>query len=155
MELIGYVTLEEANDYVLSHYTSASLERTNWFGCAEEDRAILLRVAWEVLDRGVYPGRKTHRDQPTAFPRAPHDSVPTVVKYAQIEQALHTADTEAVEDEQYYKDMMHKGITAYSVGNLSESYSAASALAQQGLCTKASELLRSMAGGGFGVGSHK
>ena len=93
MDLIGYVTLQEADDYVAAHYLPADALRQSWNELFDEERAILLTKSFQVLELLPFAGRKFDPKQPNAFPRWPQQEVPEAIKWAQIENALAKSDT--------------------------------------------------------------
>lgn len=119
--ILGYVTMEEANQYVAEHYMSTESQRTGWEALEESDRAALLRRAFQVIESLPFAGHKTDSLQLTAFPRCLDTEVPWEIKCAQIEQALIGADEDANEDAKQYQKMLQWGISSYRIGNLQES----------------------------------
>lgn len=119
--MLGYVTLEEADQYVAEHYMSTEVQRVGWEALESADRAALLRRSFQVIELLPFTGHKTDPSQPTAFPRCPCTEVPTAIKFAQIEQALIGADEDANTDAKQYQKMLQWGIASYRIGNLSES----------------------------------
>lgn len=65
----SYVTLEEADDYIKTYYTSTSAERTTWESLPEEDKIIALLSSARALNNLRYKGQKKIKGQPLAFPR--------------------------------------------------------------------------------------
>lgn len=126
MDSIGYVTLQEANEYVLSHYTSTEDVRQQWEQLSDSDKSVLLLRAFNSIESLPFVGHKTDVCQTTAFPRCPHTEVPAAVKAAQIEQALSAADGTAAEDDAFYGKLWRYGVESYKIGNLSESSSSGS-----------------------------
>lgn len=124
--MIGYVTLEEANDYVRTHYLETEDVRINWEDLEDESKEILLRKSFECIDSLIYTGRKTFPEQDTSFPRYPETEVSQKVKYAQIENALTLSDASVQEESSFYNKLKSFGIQSYSIGNLSETFGSAS-----------------------------
>ncbi|MCM1233018.1 MAG: hypothetical protein NC489_23080 [Ruminococcus flavefaciens] len=118
---LGYVTLDEADSYVMEHYMSTETQRVCWEALEDADRAALLRRAFQTIELLPFTGHKTDPSQPTAFPRCPSTEVPLAIKFAQIEQALIGADEDANTDAKQYQKMLQWGIASYRIGNLSES----------------------------------
>lgn len=154
MDLIGYVSVEEADQYVVGHFVSSDETRTGWFGLSVNDREVLLARSFQVLEMLPFTGRKTDPKQTTAFPRWPSTEVPEAVKWAQIENALAKSDTQSEDDMKFYERLWQYGVESYTIGNLSErtstgSYSAG--LAQQtGIASvNAERLLRPYLRGGY------
>lgn len=121
MDLIGYVTLAEANEYITTHYMSTEELRLGWEALADADRTVLLNRAFQSIELLPFRGRKLDATQQTAFPRWPVKEVPELVKYAQIEDALARSDSSLVADEMHYSRLRALGVSSYSVGSLSES----------------------------------
>lgn len=67
----SYVTLEEANEYVETHYLSSSPEYKAWFdeNRPESDKIVALIASARALNNLRYKGRKVVPGQPLAFPR--------------------------------------------------------------------------------------
>lgn len=154
MSLIGYVTLEEAAEYVSTHYLSSDDLRKAWEGLSSEDRTILLNKSFQAIELLPFAGRKTDPSQPNAFPRWPHGEVPNAIKHAQIENALARSDASTAEDAKYYERLWTYGVESYSIGNLSEktssgSYSVGGAQSTGIVSAMASRLLRPYLGGGY------
>lgn len=154
MDLIGYVTLDEADQYVSEHFLSTDDVRTGWESLSADDKRVLLTRSFQVLELLPYAGKKTDPHQTTAFPRWPLKEVPEAVKWAQIENALAKSDTQNEDDMKFYERLWMYGVESYSIGNLSErtstgSYSAG--LAQQTGVTSATaeRLLRPFLRGGY------
>lgn len=154
MSLIGYVTLEEANDYVSTHYLSSEYLRVGWETLSEEDRTVLLTKSFQALELLPFAGKKSKASQPNAFPRWPYKEVPVAVKWAQIENAIAKSDTSNEEDAKYYERLWMYGVESYSIGSLSErtstgSYSVKIAQATGITSAIADRLLRPYLGGGY------
>lgn len=154
MSLIGYVTLEEANEYINTHYLSTDTLRLSWEGLSDEDRKVLLTRSFRTIELLPFAGRKLTPDQGTVFPRWPYKEVPEAVKWAQIENALAKSDASNEEDTKYYERLWTYGVESYSIGNLSESVSTGSfgtrgAQATGITSAVAERLLRPFMGGGY------
>lgn len=119
-DAIGYVTLEQANEYIATHYISTDNLRVSWEALTDEDKSALLLKSFDTIELLPYSGRKTDPSQETAFPRYPMQEVPKQVKYAQIENALTMSDTSATEEAEHYGRLWQFGVQSYSIGNLSE-----------------------------------
>lgn len=123
MDLIGYVTLEEANTYVSENYVTADPLRIQWEALIDDDKKALLRKSFQTIELLPFTGRKTCMDQPNMFPRWPQEEVPQSIKAAQVENALSLSDTSNAEDDAHYTKLWKYGVSSYSIGNLSESIS--------------------------------
>lgn len=154
MSLIGYVTLEEANEYIRTHYLTADVLRLSWEALSEEDQTILLTKSFQTIELLPFSGRKLNPDQSTVFPRWPCKEVPEAIKWAQIENALAKSDASNEEDTKYYERLWTYGVESYSIGNLSErtssgTYSLRGAQATGVTSAIAERLLRPYLGGGY------
>ena len=154
MSLIGYVTLEEANEYIETHYLSTDDLRIGWESLPDEDKVVLLTKSFQALELLPFSGRKLKPSQSNAFPRWPHQEVPVAIKWAQIENALAKSDTSNAEDAKFYERLWMYGVESYSIGNLSErtstgSYSVNGAQATGVTSAIADRLLRPYLGGGY------
>lgn len=123
MALVGYVTLEEANQYIQGFYSSKDPLRASWDALTDADREALLRKSFQVLELLPFTGHKTTTTQTTAFPRCPSETVPDDIKFAQIENALSKSGEDADEEAQHYDKLWLYGVSSYSIGNLSEKVS--------------------------------
>ena len=154
MSLIGYVTLEETNEYIKTHYPSEDPLRLGWEDLIEEDQVVLLNKSFQTIELLPFAGRKFDPKQPNAFPRWPQQEVPAAIKWAQIENALAKSDTSNAEDAKFYERLWMYGVESYSIGNLSErtstgSYSVNGAQATGVTSAIADRLLRPYLGGGY------
>lgn len=119
-ELIGYVTLEQADEYVTTHFLSEDPVREAWEDLDEDDKSVLLLKSFETIETLPFTGRKTCAEQPNAFPRYPSESVPRAIMAAQIENAVASADSTTAEDAAHYGRLWQFGVQSYSIGNLTE-----------------------------------
>ena len=119
-EVVGYVTLEEADEYVTNHFMSSNATRVAWETLSDADKMVLLRNSYRAIEMLTFRGRKTSATQPSAFPRWPSTDVPTEIKDAQIANAIVLADESSQEDVAYYDKLKTYGVKSYSIGNLSE-----------------------------------
>lgn len=154
MSLIGYVSLEEANEYISTHYLTTDALRLGWEALTEENRIILLTKSFQTIELLPFTGRKLNPDQSTVFPRWPCKEVPSAIKWAQIENALAKSDASNEEDAQHYEKLWTYGVESYSIGNLSEHVSAGSyglrgAQATGVTSAIAERFLRPYLGGGY------
>lgn len=158
--MIGYVTLEEANTYVETHYLETEDARVTWEDLEDESKEILLRKSFECIDNLTFTGRKTFPGQNTSFPRYPEPEVSQKVKYAQIENALALSDASVQEESDFYNKLKSFGIQSYSIGNLSETFGSVSSgttsintmLTSKGIVsTKAQQYLLPYIYGGFRI----
>lgn len=154
MSLIGYVTLEEANEYIRTHYISKDTLRLSWEELSNEDRTVLLYKSFQTIELLPFAGRKLNSDQSTVFPRWPCKEVPEAIKWAQIENALAKSDASSEEDAKHYERLWTYGVESYSIGNLTErtstgTYSLRGAQATGITSVVAERLLRPYLGGGY------
>lgn len=154
--MIGYVTLEEADLYVATHYVENAEERTYWEDLDDSDKQILLLTSFEALERLPFPGRKTFNSQDKMFPRYPATEVPKDIKYAQIENAISLANLTESEDAKQYEKLWNAGVSSYSIGNLSEtignmSYGMSATTESNITSAKAKKLVIPYLSGGFTI----
>lgn len=154
MDLIGYVTLQEADEYVNTHYMSTEEPRVGWISLSNEDKEALLTRSFQVLELLPFAGKKFDPKQTNAFPRWPYQEVPDAIKWAQIENAVAKSDASNEEDAKFYERLWMYGVESYSIGNLSErtstgSYSVNGAQATGVTSAVADRLLRPYLGGGY------
>ena len=154
MSLIGYVTLDEANEYIKTHYLSSDELRHNWEALSEEDKRVLLTKAFQTIEQLPFPGRKLTIEQSTVFPRWPYKEVPDAVKWSQIEIAVAKSDASNEEDAKYYEKLWTYGVESYQIGDLSESvgtgaYGLRGAQSTGVNSAIAERLLRPFLGGGY------
>lgn len=116
--MFGYVTLEEANEYITSRYITDDPKRIAWEDLNKEDQQSLLNSSADAINSLVVPGRKTYPDSPNIFPRWPNTEVDDRIKFAQIENAV--AINQSDDSIDTYRKMRAYGIAHYSIGNLSE-----------------------------------
>ena len=117
MEKIGYITIEEADIFITSHFLSSSKERTEWESLTDEDKRVLLINGFENIENNKFVGYRTYENQREQWPRNGSEIVPDEIKAAQIYEALEigfgdTTSYEAIE----------KGIQSESIGKISTSY---------------------------------
>lgn len=154
--VVGYISLEEADQYVLEHYMSTEELRVGWESLKDADKAALLRRSFQSIELLPFTGHKTSLDQTTAFPRCPYPEVPWAVKAAQVEQALIGADPTATDEAQHYEKLWQWGVSSYTIGNLSEHISkgtyGAGAMRTAGISSPvASRLLAPFIQGGYNI----
>ena len=117
MEKIGYITIEEADNFITSHFLSSSKERIEWEALIDEDKRVLLINGFENIENNIFTGYKSYENQREQWPRNGSEIVPDEIKAAQIYEALEigfgdTTSYEAIE----------KGIQSESIGKISTSY---------------------------------
>lgn len=156
MDLIGYVTVQDADVYISSHYLSTDEVAISWFALSESDKAVLLTRAFQIIELLPFSGRKTVTGQSCAFPRWPDKTVPDRIKWAQIELALNKSDASSNEDAKYYERLWLYGVESYTIGNLSErtstgSYTIGGAQVTGITSAEAERLLQPYLGGGYRI----
>lgn len=155
-EVVGYVTLEEANEYVTNHFMSSNTTRVAWETLSDADKMVLLRNSYRAIEMLTFRGRKTDKAQPSAFPRWPSTDVPDQIKNAQVANAIVLAD-ESSQDDVFYYDRLHTfGIKSYRIGNLSEALNTSTegAVSSSSLGIYSQEAVRLLSpwlGGGFKI----
>lgn len=155
-EVVGYVTLEEADVYVADHFMSSNTTRVAWESLNDADKMVLLRNSYRAIEMLTFRGRKTDKAQPSSFPRWPATSVPDQIKEAQIANAIVLADESSQDDVAYYDRLRTFGVKSYHIGNLSETLNtpaeSASTSSYQGIYSQeAIRLLSPWLGGGFKI----
>ena len=155
-EVIGYVTLAEANEYVTDHFMSSNKARATWESLSDADKMVLLQNSYRAIEMLTFRGRKTDATQPSAFPRWPLTDVPVQIKEAQIANAIVLADEYSREDAEHYEKLRAYGVTSYRIGNLSETLNTSaegfSVSSQQGIYSQESlRLLGPWLKGGFKI----
>lgn len=118
--MVGYVTVEQADEYIATHYVSSDSLRVSWEALSAEDKSALLLKSFETIELLPFAGRKAEVGQPNAFPRYPDMEVPNQIMWAQIENALTSADASASEEAAHYGRLWQFGVQSYSIGNLTE-----------------------------------
>lgn len=115
-----YATVEQANAYVASYYSSTNNIRIAWETLSEEDKQIVLNRAEQVIDLLPFNGKPVDPKQINAFPRYPNPELSLErVRVAAIELALQTnGDTEA----QDRLNLRAQGVKSYKIGDLSETF---------------------------------
>ena len=158
MAVVGYVTVEEATEYIKTRYASTDELREEWEAMDEDDQAVYLQKSFDAINILPFRGRKYAAGQEAAFPRWPDYEVPLAIKYAQIENAITMTDTSAQEDAAFYEKMWQYGVESYRIGNLSESSSngswgrSGSSTATRSITsTQALNLLQPYLMGGFSI----
>ena len=140
-----YVSIDEANSYISSHYLSSDELRLKWEETSEEDKEILLINACENIERLKFIGCKYNKNQELSFPRNYSDIIPFVVKKAQIEEAISFfKKTDAL-------DAYKEGLKAESIDDVSKTYNIELLSNRKLRSTKAEELLRGWLYGSFKI----
>lgn len=156
MGTVGYVDVSYADLYVSTHFLSSDELRISWDKLSANDREVLLRRSFEVIETLPFVGRKVSKDQETAFPRWPSKEIPEAVKAAQVENAIALSDTSNMEDAAFYEKLYQFGVESYSLGNLSEhigsgSWGSGSAVSYGIVSARAIRLLQPFMRGSFEI----
>lgn len=117
MEKIGYVSIEDANVFIASHFLSSSDERKEWDALSDDDKKVLLLNAFEDIENNIFIGYKTYQNQKTQWPRNGATEVPDDIKAAQIYETIELG----FGDNSSY-DAIEKGIRGESIGKISTDY---------------------------------
>lgn len=123
-ELVGYVSIAEANAYIYAHYLSGDETRKAWSLLSNADKKVLLNRSLQAIELLPFVGQKTNESQELQFPRCPSSEVPWQIKAAQIENALSKSEDDTDEDTKYYERLWTWGVQSYTLGKLSEKVSA-------------------------------
>lgn len=151
----SYVTIDEADTYIETHYRKNNAGRLRWSVLDEEDKIILLINACEEIELLQYVGRKVKLGQVLAFPRLPAQYYSVgdplkKIKAAQIELALWLSDDAKQEEYRQRMELIEQGVKSFSLGKLSESYEKAGQDNNIVLsCPKARSILAPFMNGGF------
>jgi len=129
----SYVSLAEADAYVAVAYADSDVASA-WALLEDDQREFRLVTASIALDALPFPGRKRNPRQALQFPRWPLDDVPVAIQHAQMEIALATLKPEyqtLQADIATRATLQRSGVTAFSIGDLSESYGGAGNLVSE------------------------
>lgn len=115
-----YATIEQANAYVTSYYSSTDNIRIKWEALSGADKQVALNKAEQIIDSIPFKGRPVEPHQHKAFPRHPDKELSLEkAKDATIELALQrNGDSEAIERLKLQK----QGVKSYKLGDLSETF---------------------------------
>lgn len=117
-----YATVEQANAYVTSYYSSTNNIRIAWEALSNEDRQVALNRAEQTIDLLPFKGKPTEEAKRNlkAFPRYPElEYSMERVKTATIELALQmNGDVETQER----LNLRAQGVKSYKIGDLSETF---------------------------------
>ena len=108
--LIGYVTLEEAKEFIYKRYDEDDIGTENF------ERALYL--ALDKIETLNIRNSGKNEEQELIFPRLKEKQVPKDVKIAQILEAYSISN---LENNDYYEDI-EKGIASRSINDMSISY---------------------------------
>lgn len=116
-EKIGYLSIDEADIFITSHFLSSAEERLQWDELTNADKKVLLTLGFEDIENNVFIGYKTYENQENQFPRNGSDEVPADIIKAQIYEAIEIGfgDTTGY-------DAVSRGIKSETIGKISTSY---------------------------------
>lgn len=144
-----YATLEQANAYVASYYSSTNEIRIAWDALSDEDKQVALNRAEQIIDYLPLRGRPVSKEK--AFPRYPDPELSLQrVQTATIELALQTnGDAETQER----LNLRAQGVKSYKIGDLSETFGDANVddYMMQFAIGAVLPFLRDWLGGGYGI----
>lgn len=120
--VIGYVTVDEATEFITNFYTETDPAYQRWTELSEKGKEIYLRKGFYQIERLPFIGCKKDPAQATQFPRCFQNEVPVEVKYAQVAQAVGDSDESAAGDAAYRLNLQRQGVSSFTIGKLSESY---------------------------------
>ena len=148
----SYVTVDQADAYISSHYMSSSADWKRWSSLDRTDKKVLLLSACQDIEQLPFPGRKAVRDQELCFPRYGWgQNPPGDVLAAQVELALWLSDEDKQAQLSHRQELQAQGVTSFRLGDLSESYGEGTSGGQRSalLCPKAMALLTPYMSGRF------
>lgn len=112
-----YATVEEANAYIASYYSSKDNLRLAWEELSDEDKQVMINRSERSINQLPFTGSPV--DKNTMFPRNPNpDNSLEQVKIATIELSIHSLD-------ETYKtryDLQQQGVKSYEIGDLKETF---------------------------------
>lgn len=112
-----YATVEQANQYIQTYYSSVDPLRKSWEELADGDKQVLLNRAEQFVDCLPLKGKALVKGK--AFPREPYkEESLEQAKVATIELAVQSLDTEASER----MTLQKQGVKSYRIGDLSETF---------------------------------
>ncbi len=112
-----YATVEEANAYIASYYSSKDTLRIAWESLTDEDKQVMINRSERSIDHLPFTGSPVTKD--TIFPRNPNpDKSLEQVKIATIELAIHNLDEEYMT--RY--ELQQQGVKSYEIGDLKETF---------------------------------
>lgn len=149
----GYVTVTEADERIATLLLSNDPQRSAWQGLSDGDKAVYLSMALARLESLVLAGRKAEVGQALQFPRHGQEDVPEQVKEAQVFEACALIGTH--EETARRAQLRAQGVSGFTVGSLSETFTGASTSAWGVLgafaSLRAQQLLRPYIAGGVRI----
>ncbi len=119
-----YITIEDANNYVKTHYLTTDPLRIQWEAFVEEDKEVLLRKSFDQINQLPYTGCPKDPKQLLPFPRKHNFNAQDMqnVGYAQTEQAIAISDTVTAQENANRIKLRRAGVVQYTIGDLSEKF---------------------------------
>ena len=115
-----YITSVQADEYIAALIPSNDPEHVAWASLEATDKDIFISRAMLRIESLPFTGTAAVSFQETAFPRWGQTGVPDAVKKAVALEAAAIAAYGAEAEQR--ERIQSQGVTAFSVGNLSESY---------------------------------
>lgn len=113
-----YATLEQANTYVASCYSSTNEIRIAWDTLSDEDKQITLNRAEQIIDLLPFIGKPVVKEK--VFPRYPEPELSIKrVQTATIELALQLNGDVKTQER---LNLRAQGVKSYKIGDLSETF---------------------------------
>lgn len=157
----SYTNIEDANDYVSSHYLSTNDARKAWEALSDGDKSSALLRSCVGINALKYSGKRAIAGQKLEFPRTNSNGVAGVYYVpvfnpafdqglggysATSSDGLEKAIMAQIENALWYvaldpqvtdgAKIVVRGLTSKSAGPISESYGQTSVQAQEGIYTK-------------------
>lgn len=157
----SYITIEEADAYIVSYYTATNVLRVAWTALDDADKEVYIRQAFQCIERLPLRGSKLLYTQTTLFPR--NDSitleVPDKVKDAQAALSIASMQWETAtglsDDMQERRLLQLQGVTEIKIGKMAEVYDLSKTNSNQdpvlALSESAQYYLKAWLGGGYDV----
>lgn len=144
-----YATLEQANAYVTSYYSSTDSIRTSWEALSDSDKQVALNRAEQLIDLLPLRGREIVKGK--AFPRKPDEELSLQrAQIATIELAVQTNGNVEIQER---LSLQKQGVKSYKIGDLSETFKDVNGDASIDLFTLdvVTPYLRDWLGGGYRI----
>lgn len=112
-----YATVEQANAYISSFYSSTDSLRLAWEALSDADKRVLLNRAEQQIDLLPLKGKPIEKDK--AFPRKPNEEYS--LKQAQV-ATIELAVQQFNEESKSRYELQAQGVKSYKIGDLSETF---------------------------------